>query len=310
MRSKNRSLFLLFTTIFVVSAACNLPLMTTPTPFVFPTPDMTMTALFAPTEIMPTDTVVPATATPEPTESPMPTATDTPTNTPTNTAIPATAVPPSHRSSPHIEAQYVKIAPEIDGGWGGWVAKEYSANYVVYGANNWKNAADLSSSIKVEWDENYLFVAWKIYDDKFVQVSTGDDIYLGDSVEVLLDTYVQADYWYQYLDWDDFQIGASPGKNTIGNKPQAYLWFPSDRAGTTTKVLVGSKNFAEGYRVSIAIPWKTLGVTPYVGARYGFAASVSDDDSKNGGSQQSMVSTSPNRILTDPTTWGDLILVK
>ncbi len=310
MRPKNRPLSLLLLIIILVSMSCNLPLMAAPTPFVFPTPDMTMTALFAPTEIIPTDTAVPDTATPEPTETPLPTATDSPTNTPTNTAIPATAVPPSHRSSPHIEAQYVKKAPQLDGGWGDWVAIEYPANYVVYGAQNWKNAGDLSASVMVEWDEDYLYVAWKVYDDKYVQISTGDEIYLGDSVEVLLDTFVQSDYWYQYLNWDDVQIGASPGKNSVGNKPQAYLWFPSDRAGTTTKVIVGTKTFSEGYRVTIGIPWKTLGVTPYTGARYGFAASVSDDDSKHGGSQQSMVSTSPNRILTDPTTWGDLILVK
>ncbi len=62
--------------------------------------------------------------------------------------------------------------------------------------------------------------------------------------------------------------------------------------------------------MTIGIPWKTLGVKPYNGAHYGFAASVSDDDSKHGGEQQSMVSSSPYRTLTDPTTWGDLVLVK
>jgi hypothetical protein len=202
------------------------------------------------------------------------------------------------------------VAPQLDGGWGDWVAQQYPANYVVWGADNWKNSADLSSTIMVEWDEDYLYIAWKIFDDKYVQTSTGDNIYLGDSVEVLMDTLVQADYWNQYLGWDDFQIGVSPGKNSVGNDPQAYIWFPTSKTGSTTKVLIGTKTFDGGYRVTIGIPWKTLGVKPYNGAHYGFAASVSDDDSKHGGEQQSMVSSSPHRILSDPTTWGDLVLVK
>jgi hypothetical protein len=313
MKFNRKLLLLIILGILGITVACNLPVFTTPEPFVFPTPDMTMTALFAPTLVPPTDTAVPATATPNPTETPLPTATATnppPSATPTNTAIPPTAIPPSHRSSPRIEAQYVKHRPTLDGGWGDWVATEYSADYIVWGDENWKNSDDLSSSIMVEWDEDYLYVAWKVIDDKYVQISTGDEIYLGDSVEVLLDTFVQADYWYQYIDWDDFQIGVSPGKTTVGNKPQSYIWYPNNKTGSTTKVIIGTKAIGDGYRVTIGIPWKTLDVTPFTGAHYGFAASVSDDDSKHGGEQQSMVSSSPYRILTDPTTWGDLVLVK
>jgi len=296
-----------------ITVACNLPAFATQEPFVFPTPDMTMTALFAPTLVPPTNTVVPATATPNPTETPLPTATATnppPTLTPTKTSIPPTAIPPSHRTSPRIEAQYVKHPPALDGGWGDWVATEYSANYVVWGDENWKNSDDLSSSIMVEWDEDYLYVAWKVFDEKYVQESKGEYIYLGDSVEVLVDTYVQSDYWTQYLDWDDFQFGVSPGRTSIDNKEEVFVWFPISKKGSTTKIEIGAKPVTGGYRVTIAIPWSIMGVTPYNGARFGFAASVSDDDSKNGGIQQSMVSTSPYRILTDPTTWGDLILVK
>lgn len=312
MKTQRHLILLSLILILVIAVACNLPAFTTPTPFVFPTPNMTMTALFAPTEvILPTETGVPATATQQPTEAPPPTATNPPpAPTSTKTAIPPTPVPPSHRASPRIEAQYVKVAPQLDGGWGDWVAEQYPANYVVWGDDDWNNSEDLSSSIMVEWDEDYLYVAWKVFDDKYKQISTGDEIYLGDSVEVLFDSFVQDDYWNQYLDWDDHQIGVSPGKFSVGNKSQAYFWYPSNKTGSTTKVIIGTKTISGGYRVTIGIPWKTLGVKPYNGARYGFAASVSDDDSKNGGEQQSMVSSSPYRTLTDPTTWGDLVLVK
>ena len=308
---KRKPIMILIVSLAVLALACSIPIYEAPTPFVFPTPDTTMTALFAPTEeIPPITTEIPPTASAFPTETPLPIPTATPLPTATNTAIPPTPVPPTHRSSPHIEAQYASYSPQMDGGWGNWEATEYNASYVVWGSDNWKNSDDLSASIKVLWDEEYLYVAWKVFDEKYVQESKGEYIYLGDSVEVLVDTYVQSDYWTQYLDWDDFQFGVSPGRTSIDNKEEVFVWFPISKKGSTTKIEIGAKPVTGGYRVTIAIPWSIMGVTPYNGARFGFAASVSDDDSKNGGIQQSMVSTSPYRILTDPTTWGDLILVK
>lgn len=314
MKTKQRGFIAIGAMVAFTVLACNLPFMATPTPFVFPTPDMTMTALFIPTEssVAPTSTPVqiiietqPPTATePPPTEEP----TETPTST--KTPIPPTPVPPTHRSGPRTEAQYVKKQPAMDGGWGDWIADEYSANAVVFGENHWDGKDDLSSSYKVHWDEDYLYIAWKVTDDKYVQLSKKANLYLGDSVEVLIDTAVQYDYWQQWLDWDDYQIGVSPGNNEVGENPEVYLWYPSAKEGTLSKAIVGVKETGSGYRVTLGIPWKTLGIEPYTGLHLGFAASVSDDDSNKGKDQQSMVSSTSKRILTDPTTWGDLILVK
>ena len=296
-----------------ITVACNLPAFATQEPFVFPTPEYDNDSIICSDFGATYQYCVQPQQLRTQLESSLADSNgnQSPTHTNTHKNINSTysnsAFSPdqsTHRSS------ICETSTGPDGGWGDWVATEYSANYVVWGDENWKNSDDLSSSIMVEWDEDYLYVAWKVFDDKYVQISTGDEIYLGDSVEVLLDTFVQADYWYQYIDWDDFQIGVSPGKTAIGNKTQAYIWYPSNKTGSTTKVIIGTKAIGDGYRVTIGIPWKTLGVTPYVGAHYGFAASVSDDDSKHGGEQQSMVSSSPYRILTDPTTWGDLVLVK
>jgi hypothetical protein len=51
-------------------------------------------------------------------------------------------------------------------------------------------------------------------------------------------------------------------------------------------------------------------MAPVSGNHYGFALSVNDNDDPNKNVQQSMVSNVPGRHLTDPTTWGDLQLVK
>ena len=70
--------------------ACNFPFVTSPTPFVFPTPDLTMTALFNPTStsveiIFPTQTLSPAWSSPTATPPGL-----QPTSTPTNTPLPPT----------------------------------------------------------------------------------------------------------------------------------------------------------------------------------------------------------------------------
>ncbi len=108
-----------------------------------------------------------------------------------------------------------------------------------------KTLTDLSSSIMVEWDEDYLYVAWKVFDDKYKQISTGDEIYLGDSVEVLLDTLVQADYWNQYLDWDDYQIGVSPGKNSGWQQTRRHIsGIQPIRRVPPPKVIIGTKTIS------------------------------------------------------------------
>jgi hypothetical protein len=262
------------------------------------TVQVTATATTAPTE----------TASPQPTETPIP-PTDTPQPTATDTEVPPPPPGRSHRDGPQIEAQYVHDEPEINGSISGWDGDFYPLDKVVYGKSDWKGDDDLSADVKVLWDYKYLYVAWKVTDDKYMQISKGANLYLGDSVEILVDTYVKYDYWDNWLNSDDYQIGINPGRNEPGENMEAYLWFPQGEEGKLSKVKIGAKAMSDGYRVTVAIPWSYLDVDPEEGMHLGFAASVSDDDSKHGGEQQSMISTSW-RLLTDPTSWGDLVLVK
>jgi hypothetical protein len=202
-------------------------------------------------------------------------------------------------------------APTIDGDWSEWkkVAKEYPGNHVVYGKNKWTGEDDLSSSYYVGWDNKYLYIAVKVHDDKYVQNATGANIYKGDSIELLVDTNVKGDFFVDSLTSDDYQIGISPGRPTIGDgNREAYRWYPSSKAGSLSNVVIGAVYEGAIYRVEAAIPWSYLGVTPSKGMHLGFAISVSDDDTAGSQSQESMVSNVTNRHLTDPTTWGDLVL--
>ena len=298
--------------------ACNFPLMVSQ-PETGET-NLTLTALYALDESATTTAPLTATATLQPTMTTTMTftPTETPTPTPTNTEIPPTATetPTStatpnaapSRPSTQVVANYISSAPDIDGEWGDWDTTAYPMKNVVYGAGNWNGSDDLEGSYKIAWDYTYLYVAVKVIDDVYKQGANGYDLYKGDSIEILLDTNLYDDFYYNVLSPDDYQLGISGGKPDVHGEREAYLWFPTSLAGTKTKVKIGSVQSDGLYRVEAAIPWTIFGVNPYFGLHMGFAISVSDNDDTSQNIQQTMISNVSNRHLTQPMTWGELTL--
>jgi len=319
--------------ILLVTLACNLPGISAPTPFALATPNLTLTAIFevlntisAPTVSIPTSTATQAflttpllisTSTPTPifTNTPTaipPTATNTPippspTSVKTNT--PVSLVGPDQRPGPSLRAYYLQIEPSIDGVFDDWDLDRYSISSVVYGANRWEDEEDLSAKVMFGWDEHYFYLAARVIDDIYAQGATEEDLFKGDSLEILLDARVSRDYYQASLSSDDFQLGISPGNPDPGVDMEAYLWYPQDEEGPQGQVKVGVTSTEDGYRIEVKIPWDLFGVTPDIGDHYGFAFSVSDNDRSDQDVQQSMISSAATRALTDPTTWRDLILM-
>jgi archaellum component FlaG (FlaF/FlaG flagellin family) len=311
--------------IFIL-AACNLPIRS-PTAFVFPTVDLTQTTVFNPTIPPPvtetpstltaaTSTVINNTAVPSATVLPpaatatllpQPSATSVP---PTNTPLPPTPTIPVARSSPLAVAPFLSKAPTIDGSWNDLPSSsEKPANIQVYRNPAYTGDAKPGMSYRIAWDNNYLYIGVKVGDANYNQPSTGENIYKGDSVEVLIDTNVSGDFYVHSLSADDYQLGISPGYVKIGNKPEAYLWFPAGKAGSRSDVKIAAINPSAGlFRIEFAIPWKLLGITPTAGMHLGFVISYSDNATDSKAEQDLMISNDPNRVLTDPTTWGDLTL--
>ncbi len=319
---KKTRLFLPIAALLLAALACNFPggPAVQPTSEVPPV-DLTITALFktaaalppthTPTpQFIPTNTSQPLATQPPPaatnTSAPAPSATQVP---PTATKPPPTATQPPVRPGARVNAAF--ISPTLDGNWNEWkdVGTEYPAKNVVFGKSNWANSDDLEASYYVGWDLSNLYIAAKVHDDKYVQVSQGENIFKGDSLEILIDLDLPGDFYSTSLSSDDYQIGISPGRPTIadGNR-EAYLWFPSGKAGKLTGVSIAALDEGTQYRVEAAIPWSVFGVVPYRGMRMGFAFSVSDDDLPGEAAQQSMVSSAAGRSLADPTTWGEVTL--
>jgi hypothetical protein len=307
-----------------ILACKSLPFFNEPTPFAFPTADLTLTAIFAILEESPTITAAPAfTSTPvpasptsskPPTEgSPSPTGTldAAVTSTQTATAKPPTSVPivvPTARPGNTTSAAFMGSAPVIDGMLGEWSSTKFSIDQVVYGKDNWSSDTDHSGWFMIGWDWNNLYIGAYIRDTVYVQNASGDQLYKGDSVEVLLDANLLGDYYLAELSADDYQIGLSPGKPNISVVPEAFVWFPSSKTGGSTDVKVDARASDEGYVLEASIAWKLFGISPAGGQRYGFCLSSSDNDNASENVQQSMISNVSTRWLTDPKTWGNLIL--
>jgi len=250
---------------------------------------------------------------------------------PTSSQPDSTSSAPAARSGPSITADWMKNDPEVDGDLSGWDPPiQRVITHVVYGEDKWNGKLDSSGTVLAGWNDTYLYLGIRVKDDKYVQEATKEQIFLGDSVEILFDRDVSGDYYLHSMNDDDYQIGFSPGRYGIVScyitngkvasnaftdctpeDPEAYVWFPKTEAGSTTKIKIGVLESSEGYQVELRIPWSLLGVTnPSEGDHYGFAISISDNDEADTKKQQTMTSNVETRIYNDPTTWGDLYLQK
>ena len=213
------------------------------------------------------------------------------------------------RPGPSVAAIYQETIPQIDADPGDWAGVWYAANQVVYGPEYYADEVDLSAAFKLGWNEDFLFIAVVVHDSKFVQSSTGSQIWRGDSVELLLDVDVAGDYEDGQLSGDDFQLGFSPGElRLIGKPPEAFIWAPRELSGVLDKVVIAAVLTDDGYLMEVAVPWFVFDLLPAEDMHFGFMLSVSDNDMIGQEVQQSVVSFAPLRSLNDPTTWYDLVL--
>ena len=291
-------------------SSCTLPFPATPTPFTFPTPNQTLTAIYAPT----------STATdPPPTLEPIGTTTSTTPETdlaatetaeanagPTGSPYPTDSTVRSNGNP--VYASYVSTAPTIDGDLGDWGTLSDTASTNTFGSDYWSGSSDLSADFEVEWDSNNLYLAVDVTDDIHSQSHSGYYIYEGDEVEVMLDANLEDDFNVNQLSSDDYQIGLSPG-NFGSLSPEYYRFFPSSYGAYPSGVVVEAVETSSGYYLEAKIPWTAFGISdPYIGSHFGFSLGISDSDTSGTSDQQSMTSIVSGYRLTRPGTWGTLIL--
>ncbi|MBN1264923.1 MAG: hypothetical protein JXA25_05475 [Anaerolineales bacterium] len=307
---KTRLTFIWAAVTALLLSSCTLPFPATPTPFTFPTPNQTLTAIYAPTS---TVTLAPPTLPPiESTASPTPelaieaAETDEAETLPIGSPYPTDSI--MRTNGDPIYASYLIKTPTIDGDLDDWGTLPESASINTFGSSYWSGTSDLSAGFKLLWDGDYLYLAVAVTDDIHSQTHSGYYIYEGDEVEIMLDANLESDFNTNALNSDDYQIGLSPG-DFSSLSPEYYRFFPSGYGAYPSGVVVKAVQTASGYNLEAKIPWSAFGISdPYIGSHYGFALGVSDSDVSGTSDQQSMTSIVSGYRLTRPGTWGTLIL--
>jgi serine/threonine protein kinase len=285
------------------------------TPLPPTTSDATPTARApqADTPLPPTSTLVPSPTPIPPTETPLPTDTPTPTSTPDRAQLEGALlgrVQWRAGNGTPIFAYRVDRPPVLDGYLDTvdeWTGAQHSISHVTFKPENWFGPDDLSARFYSAWDESFLYLGLDIRDDRHVQASSGEDLYLGDDVEIQIDADLLGDWSDTDLSGDDGQLGLAV-RDLLSGQYEAFLWRPSAQKGPLS-VNLAARQTSSGYVLEAALPWWALNLSPRAETPYGLCLSLTDTDTPGLQDQESMASTCPGRMWGDPTTWGTLILV-
>lgn len=165
---------------------------------------------------------------------------------------------------------------------------------------------DLRAQVRFAYDEQFLYVAFQVEDDGYVSYNgAARDYFLGDSPQLSLDIDLLSDFADTARSEDDWQVDFYPNPT----RPTAVLWQLASLSSREFEEASVAVNFdGADYFVEAALPWRSLGVTPQPGDRYGLAANVNDNDTPNTNAQECIISTAPEWTWNNPTTWGTLLL--
>jgi hypothetical protein len=272
-----------------------------------------VTAPAADTPLPPTSTLAPPPTAVPPTETPVPTDIPTPTSTPDRAQLEGALlgrVQWRAGNGTPILVYRVDRPPVLDGNLdlaNEWTGAQGSISHVTFQPENWSGPDDLSGRFYSAWDESFLYLGLDIRDDQHVQASSGEELYLGDDVEIQIDADLLGDWFDTELSDDDGQLGLSVW-DLLSGQYDGFLWRPPARKGPLS-INLAARQTAGGYVLEAALPWWALSLSPEVETPYGFCLSLTDTDTPGLQSQESMASTCPGREWGDPTTWGTLILV-
>ncbi|RME34414.1 MAG: hypothetical protein D6793_08575, partial [Thermoflexia bacterium] len=175
--------------------------------------------------------------------------------------------------------------------------------------STWGGPSDLSGSFCWGWDDEALYLAVDVKDER-VQAHTRGNFWENDYVELWLDVNLAKDFYEAQNDSDDFQFGFMPGN--FGDIPsRATVFVPGVSTSKLRQLLVQFQRTAEGYRGEIKIPWATFGDNlDRSGNRLGASLCFSDNDADQP-AQEMMICTAPAAISQwgNPTLWNNLELL-
>ena len=185
----------------------------------------------------------------------------------------------------------------IDGNFSDWTEEgnmSLATNESVKetsGADSWKGPYDCSISIRLRWDESFLYIAARILDDKIVYPESPKDAYTRDCLEIFIKTGTI--FQGLFFPYDSNYSG-----------PKA--WWIQKASDMGTKV--ACKFIPNGYQLEIAIPWSELAYHPQKGDKLPFTFHLNDSDKPGQFRKTLMIWKGDGLNYKSPAQWGDLLL--
>lgn len=209
-----------------------------------------------------------------------------------------------------VVATFISNPPVTDGALDDWPATPtVRSAHRVYAFSGWDGSNDLDAVWQLAWDEGRLYIVVQVTDDIHVQMQEGALVYQGDSVELQVDMNPGAGA--TRVNPATSQVILSPG-DFAGGPPSAARFRGTDDGelpyAPGHSIEVAARQTADGYVLEAAIPWADLNLTPAAGTRLGLALNANDNDTPGVARQEVMMSSEPGRTLTNPSTWGTIIL--
>ena len=192
----------------------------------------------------------------------------------------------------------------IDGDLSEWAGQPtYDSPFLVYWDDGWDQTNDGTVRWHLGWDNANLYIAARVSDNQHVQTQTGNKVYLGDSLEIQIDTDGGA---ATSVSPREFQVNLSPG-DFVSLPPSANLSQGTDAGGMFDapgghRITVAAQWTSDGYTVEAAVPWSDLLSGPF-GQPMDIALNLDDNDRTGQAVQEAMYSNTPNRQFLDPSTW-------
>ncbi len=176
-------------------------------------------------------------------------------------SAPLTAVAETLALDDLLHIRFTDAPPIIDGTLDSlWdAAPIYAMTRLIRGEVD--DTADLSGDFRALYDADNLYLFYRIHDDA-LRPKAGDDPWNGDSVELYLDGGNEK---YVYDSNDEQYIFPLSGD----------VWTQHGRSQDLQFTFAETD---DGYAVEIALPWRSVSVTPEHGLLIGFEAEVNDTD--------------------------------
>lgn len=178
---------------------------------------------------------------------------------------------------------------------------------LVFGSTS--GASDMTATIRLKWDATNFYALVQVTDDaRNVDSSNNDPAIINsfhdDSVEI-------------YLDMDHLGTAGAPTEPlSTANRIYQYRFGLENSEIETVELTNPTTNFAfahadtgSNYVMEIEMPWSTLGgLSPTIGAVYGFEAGINDDDDGGDRDAQFFWNAALASAWNDAGQWGDIQL--